>query len=458
MTVGTISKSIFTDIGNAIRVQNGTTAKLLPRNMAAAVTALDGELEGDAGQYTAAEGTGVISSAVFSAIADAIRGQNGETTLYTPPEMAPAILALSWDKGYKLRALLLDDGTLEINYLDGRQTTQTGRKYTKVYYIDPAGYANNASVPWVEDKLEIKKVVIDSSIVGQGITDSSYWFVGCLNLTEVTGFENLNGIKKATQMFSSCSKLETIYCAGTFSTTGLSASMMFANCVHLVGGIDGFVPSNTSGASVVKVGAGGVLTNPSADLRTWCRVRLYSTGTVLFSSMTADGYTDTLLSDGHICTNASYNAVGILPCYDYKTQITEVHFDTTMQTFTKINLNHWFYGYTALKGCFGWSNARILSMRYAFTACTALVGFTLAGLDCSNITDLFYTFSGCTALTTIYVDKNFASPGLSSSGTFYNCKSLVGGAGTAFSSNAINATYFRVDSASTPGYLTQLTV
>ena len=34
-------------------------------------------------------------------------------------------------------------------------------------------------------------------------------------------------------------------------------------------GTDGFVPSTTSGASVCKLGAGGVLTDPNDDRRTW---------------------------------------------------------------------------------------------------------------------------------------------------------------------------------------------
>ena len=68
-----------------------------PREMAAAVAALDGT---DAGQYQEqpymALESGVLPESVFSDIASAIRGQNGESTLYTPGDMAAAILALEW--------------------------------------------------------------------------------------------------------------------------------------------------------------------------------------------------------------------------------------------------------------------------------------------------------------------------------------------------------------------------
>jgi hypothetical protein len=73
------------------------------------------------------------------------------------------------------------------------------------------------------------------------------------------------------------------------------------------------------------------------------------------------------------------------------------------------------------------------------------------------LTDLFYTFSGCSHLTTIYADASWALPssGITGSQCFYSCStSLVGGNGTAWASNKTAYTYFRIDTASTPGYIT----
>ena len=90
MAVGTIQRSVLTDIANAIRAQNGGTGTYLPSEMATAVLALDGAKVGTPYQAVAATGTGVISDSVFEDIADAIRAQNGLTETYTPAEMAPA--------------------------------------------------------------------------------------------------------------------------------------------------------------------------------------------------------------------------------------------------------------------------------------------------------------------------------------------------------------------------------
>lgn len=95
MAVGTVSTSILTDIANAIRYQAGVATTYKPRQMAAAVSALDGT---DAGNYQTQPymqlESGVLPESVFSDIADAIRGQNGLSTLYQPGDMAAVILAL----------------------------------------------------------------------------------------------------------------------------------------------------------------------------------------------------------------------------------------------------------------------------------------------------------------------------------------------------------------------------
>ena len=127
MTVGTIATSILTDIANAIRFQAGVATLYKPSQMAAAVLALDGT---NAGNYAAQQykqlQSGVLSDSVFEDIADAIRAQNGLSTQYQPGDMAAAILALTWDVGLKPRAVLPSTGVLEFNYVDRRRIVSGG--------------------------------------------------------------------------------------------------------------------------------------------------------------------------------------------------------------------------------------------------------------------------------------------------------------------------------------------
>ena len=219
--LGLIGNSVLTDIANAIRVQNGETALYKHSEMAAAALALDGNQEGEALSKTASEGGGVVDDAYFSAIADAIRTQNGLDVKYTPPEMAPAILALEWDVGYKPRAVLLADGTLEFNYLEKRRVVTAGKVVT-AYEVSTEGYASASARPWESVKLTITKVVIDSSFTQAGCTNGDYWFNAFTAMTEVRGFENLAGITSFKQAFVSCPELRSVFCDPSYDVTGVT--------------------------------------------------------------------------------------------------------------------------------------------------------------------------------------------------------------------------------------------
>ena len=411
MAVGTISTHILTDIANAIRYQAGVATLYKPGEMAAAVTALDGT---DAGNYQAQQyvqlESGILSESVFSDIADAIRGQNGLSTQYQPGDMAAAILALEWDVGYKVRALLLSDGTLEFNYYDRRRTIHGGT-IQQVFEVDTNGYSSASARSWDSIKLLVRKVYIDSTIGPLGLTNCAYWFNSFAECTEVRGFENLSGVKTTTQMFTSCGKLETIY-ATSFTNAITSSGSMFYGCSRLVGGTDGYVPTSTSAGSVCKLGTGGVLTNPNADSRTWFYGHFYADGQAVLTATATPDATRELFATGRICAIGKYTGMGFTPWDSTnRPQLTSVHFAADMGSFAELSLIYLFY-------------------------------------SCS--------FSGCGSLTTILADSTWALPtsGISGMQCFYNCKKLVGGNGTAWSSSNTNYTYMRIDQTGQAGYLT----
>ena len=93
-------------------------------------------------------------------------------------------------------------------------------------------------------------------------------------------------------------------------------------------------------------------------------------------------------------------------------------------------------------------------MRFMF-ASSGVEVLDFRGFDPSSLTDLYYAFSSCSSLVTMYADSAWALPSTASgSQCFYSCSSLVGGAGTAYASNKTAYTYFRIDTAANPGYLT----
>ncbi len=306
----------------------------------------------------------------------------------------------------------------------------------QVFEIDPAGYSSASARSCDSIKLLVKKVHIDSTIAGLGITNCNYWFNAFSNCAEVRGFENLSGMTSASQMFTSCGGLETIY-ATSFSNSGLSGSLMFNNCNRLVGGTDGFVPSTTSGASVCKLGAGGVLTDPNDDRRTWFWAHFYDDGEGVLTASSMPDSTRELVASNRICAIGKYVGLGIAP-WDGVTgptqrqHLTSATFAADMAGFSYLNLN------------------------YLFHSCTNLASVSGLG-NLSGVRSMCYTFSRCSRLTTILADATWALPlsGLTGSQRFYSCStSLVGGNGTVWASNKTSYTYFRIDTVSAPGYIT----
>ena len=308
MAVGKCSTAILTGIANAIRVQNGTSNVYKPSQMAAAVLALDGEQEGDAGvEPYKALAEGVISSKVFDAIAAAIRSQNGLSATYTPAEMAPAILALEWDVGLKPRAVLFADATLEFNYLEKRKSASSAPKAVTAWEVAPAAYASVADRPWDDAKAKVLKVVIDSSFAEAGTTSGAYCFLGFSSLVEVYGFQYPSGISDATQMFGSCRQLRSIFATSFDYSAVKKSTCMFYGDTRLVGGAGGFVPATTSGASVCKVSAGGMLIDPAADTRRWFYGELFGDGELVLSVGGTSAVRREVLAQGLVCANAKYN-------------------------------------------------------------------------------------------------------------------------------------------------------
>lgn len=454
MAVGKIDTSILTDIANAIRWQASVATLYKPRQMAAAVAALDGSNAGDyqAQDYMELE-SGVLSDSVFSDIAAAIRGQNGESTLYKPEDMAPAILALVWDVGVKCRAMLLTDGTLEFNYRDGRSSDYG--TIAQCWEVDVAGYSSDSARPWHEVRGQVTRVAFDSDFSDAGITNFAYWCTGMNQMTEVLGFEECSGASDVRQMFTSCGALETIW-ATSFDNSAISSyTSVFYGCNRLVGGT-GWVPSSTAGKTAVALGSTGALTNPSADSRLWVWGYLYEDGILEISASSLADSAREVLYGGRVCCNAHYTAINAMPWYDGRASLTSCVFKADPASMTMSSLDYWFYGETALISVTGWANVRgLASARYLFNACSGIVTLDLRGLDPSALKDYFYMFAGCSALTTIYVDSTWAlASGASGMGTFYNCRNIVGGNGTAYSSSAYGYARAVIDKAGQVGYLT----
>ena len=224
---------------------------------------------------------------------------------------------------------------------------------------------------------------------------------------------------------------------------------------RLVGG-EGFVPGYSDGADHLAYGEEGVLTDPASDAREWLSCHLYADGEIVFTLDDEPEAGRSLCMSGRMCATARYQAIDARAWEGAEVDVLKATFSADLSSLDFVNLSYWFYGDGELSEVVGLSNLpAVREMRYAFCSCDSLVEIDLSGFPTGELEDVFYCFSGCGSLTTIWADADWALPaGCTGSGAFYNCTSLVGGAGTTYSSSRISATYMRIDGVGGAGYLT----
>ena len=194
----------------------------------------------------------------------------------------------------------------------------------------------------------------------------------------------------------------------------------------------------------------------------------------------------TFTSDGVIATNTEAQYL-----FQNLTQLTKITFDnfstngaTNMQSMfsncsklitldvSKFNTSNvtsmleMFYSCRALTtlNLSNFNTSSVTNMQTMFSGCMALTTLDLSGFNTINVITMRTMFNNCKALTTIYVSEFNAETSTgwtttavtNSTSMFSNCTNIIGGNGTTYNNNIINKTYAVIDTAETPGYLTNI--
>ena len=182
---------------------------------------------------------------------------------------------------------------------------------------------------------KVTKIVIKPSFADFAPTTCEYWFMGCENLTEITGFGNINtenvgemgfmfggcgkltelnlggfNTKKVTDMsgmFSNCVLLATIFVGDHWNTAKVESSyFMFSNCKKIVGGKGTKYDANNIEHSFARIDGGKSspgyftksgekpydgTTTPVSEISAKSNVKIWSFGSTLFvENATTDIY------------------------------------------------------------------------------------------------------------------------------------------------------------------------
>ncbi len=281
------------------------------------------------------------------------------------------------------------------------------------------------------------------------VTDMSAMFRNCEKLAsvdlrtfDVTKVTNMNS------MFYWCSELKTIYCAGDWSKTTATSTDMFTYCIAIVGGNGTVYDSehvDATYARLDKAGAPGYFALEDGP-------EIYAVYNDASATMTI--YFDNKRAEKGGIPQKKWDD---LP-YE---EIMTVVFDEKIQNARPKSTSGWFYYFSRLREIQHLeylNTSEVTNMSNMFRNCEKLTTLDLRSFDVTKVTTMNLMFYGCSALKTIYCDGDWstttASSTASSTNMFVGCTSLVGGNGTVYDSEHVDASYARLDKAGAPGYFT----
>ena len=351
------------------------------------------------------------------------------------------------------------------------------------------------------------------------VTNMRYMFNNCQSLTslDISSFNTAN-VTDMARMFYDCQNLTTIFCNDNCSTSSVlkSSEDMFKSCYALVGGNGTKYANGKVDKTYARPDGGtskpGYFTGRERDVYTEFDE---TTGTLTYyydaNRETRTGITELYTPEDHDALRFTgyykkvtkavidpsiknapltstysmfYGGVSQDPFGIYALEnMTEIEGLENLNTSAVTDMESMFFGCYALTqlDLSSFNTSAVTNMNGMFSMCQALTQLDLSSFNTSNVkdfncmfafcnklkmidvssfdiskaTDMRQMFSYCGELTTICCDKDWSSTSANSEYMFSTSRKLVGGKGTAYDSNFLDATYARPDGGTaSPGYFT----
>ena len=303
----------------------------------------------------------------------------------------------------------IDGGPSNPGYLSEWKEAYVCRTTTSVtfYYDDQRSNHTEGStyslgsLGWTSGNNQaIMHITIDPSFADARPTSTARWFYNFPQLKSISGLQYLNTseVTDMTSMFSHCHIMGGCPDLSTFSTVKVtSMASMFDNFWG---------------------------NNDMLDLSS------FNTGNVTDMS-------------NMFCN--SYYLVGNLDLSNFNTA-------------NVTNMNGMFNGCRGLTALdvSSFNTANVTDMRFMFYDCSGLTSLDLSSFNTANVTDMAYMFYNDTSLINITVGEGWNTDAVTSSDMMFNdCTKLVGGKGTTYDANHVDAAYAHIDGGiANPGYFT----
>ncbi len=328
---------------------------------------------------------------------------------------------------------------------------------------------------WNNKRLTIAHVVFDNSFADVKPTTTYRWFYEMRLLTDITGLDNLNteDVTNMSYMFYSCYSLLAADVSHFNTEKVTDMTSMFSGCNYLASlDVSHF---NTENVNKISGMFNGCQSLTSLDVSAF-NTQNVTTMTGMFNECQSLTSLDVSEFDTQNVTDMSAMFKG---CKSL-TSLDVTGFNTEKV----VRMNDMFNHCDALTSLdlSGFDTNRVIDMSWMFYSCINLTSLDLSTFDTrkvTNMSNMFYNckkltsldissfstgavtsmstmFRSCTNLLTIFVGSEWTTGNVTSSDNmFLGCTNLVGGAGTTFDAEHIDAAYAHVDGgADNPGYFT----
>ena len=304
-------------------------------------------------------------------------------------------------------------------YYDNYRSSRTGTTYdlntgdnSPGWYGDETSYNNN-----------ITRVVFNSSFANARPTTTYLWFFEAANLTSITGLNYLNTseVTNMGAMFQGCRSLTNLDLSSFNTAKVTDMRSMFNEC-------SGLTSLNLSGFKTYNVTDTG-----------W----MFDSCTGLTSLDLSSFHTSSVTNMGWMfafCTGLTSLDLNNFDTSNVKNMAGMFAFCTGL---TSLGVNHF-------------NTHNVEDMNAMFGLCSSLTSLDLGNFNTEQVTNMQNMFNSCSNLTTILASNKWNTANVTESeNMFVNCPNLVGGMGTAYDANHVDATYAHIDDGpSYPGYFT----
>ena len=292
------------------------------------------------------------------------------------------------------------------------------------------------------------------------VTDMSWMFSGCTHLTslDVSKFDT-SQVTNMQCMFEHCENVTKLD-LNNFDTKNVEdMSEMFNDCNSLIElNISSFETSKVIDMSKMFCACNSI---ESIDVSKFDTSSVTDMSQMFWQCVNLTSIDVSSFNTSQV-TDMSY----MFGCYGDEMDLEEIKGLENFDTSNVVSMKAMFQNGVKLHeiNVSNFDTRSVTDMSWMFCDCSAITTLDLSKFNTSKVKNMIEMFGGCSNLKTIYVseydeinDTGWTTKSVTdSTEMFYNCTSIIGGNGTIFNSNYIDATYARIDKSGNPGYLTNI--